>query len=182
MFQTTYLALVALETYFVQNTEAMPVTIQYIRKRVWFTSVFKLSHLNLGNSKHYRPHSAVATHLLVVDLAVLFFLGLAVYILHHPVRASLRLRYEPGTIASAVSMAGGTALGSVLAGVQREEEFSSRLQDKRFRLNPNTMKIIMEGEAGYDESPSPGPRPVSMFAKMTEGQNTTGLTKRLFKR
>lgn len=101
--------------------------------------------------------------------------------MYRPVSTSLRLRYEPGTIAAAVSMAGGTALGSVLAGVQREEDFSSRLQDKRFRLNPKTMQIIMEGERGYDEALAPPPRPVSMFAKMSGGQHVRRLSRKFFR-
>lgn len=101
-------------------------------------------------------------------------------IYHRPSRKILRLRYRPGTIAAAVSMVGESALGSVLASVQKEEDFSTTLQDKRFRLNPITMKIMMEGEHGYDEVPTPPPEPVSMQAKMAGVQRR--LSRRVFKK
>lgn len=123
--------------------------------------------------------SPLATHLLAADFLVVFFLGLFVLIYHRPSRRLLRLRYQPGTIAAAVSMVGESALGSVLAGVQREEDLSTSLQDKKFRLNPATMKIIMEGEDGYDEVSSPPPVPVSMQEKMAGVQRR--MSRRIFK-
>jgi len=157
---TTYLSLVALETYFVDSVASISSDIRFVRKRVWFTNL--------------------ATHLLVADFLVISLLGLAVFILHRPARQSLRLPYVPGTIAAAVSMAGRSAVTSVLADARREEDLSSSLRDKRFRLNPVTMKIIMEGESGYDEAQSPPPRPMSVFAEAQK--SAVGLSRRLSQR
>lgn len=97
----------------------------------------------------------VATHLLAAILFVLGTLGTVLHLAHRRVRAILHLPAAPGTIASAVSLGGQSGLGSVLAGRLGEVEMREALQNKRFRIDPDTMKIVMEGQAGYDQAQSP---------------------------
>ena len=63
-------------------------------------------------------------------------------------------------------------MGNVLAGRLREEDMAQALQDKRFRIDTRTNKIVMEGEPGYEDATSPVdrltfgiPRSVSTRAK-----------------
>lgn len=86
----------------------------------------------------------------------LAFFGTIVHLFHRKDRRDLRLNHEPGTIASAVSIGAQTQVGNVLAGRQDERDISEALKNKRFRINPGTMKIVMEGEEGYELAKSPG--------------------------
>ena len=54
-------------------------------------------------------------------------------------------------------------MASLLDGHKREEELRDVLKNKRFRIDPNTMKIVMEGEEGYEWAATPDPRK-SVFA------------------
>ncbi|EPQ53464.1 hypothetical protein GLOTRDRAFT_78464 [Gloeophyllum trabeum ATCC 11539] len=139
----TYLALVAKTVYFVPNSEPITLQVKTVEKRLWLSSV--------------------AVHLLTTALLLLAFFGTIVQLLHRGDRANLRLAHEPGTIASAVVVGAQTNMGELLSGRQRKEEIIQALRDKRFRINPRTMKIVMEGEEGYEEAASPGPRR-SVFA------------------
>ncbi len=47
-------------------------------------------------------------------------------------------------------------MGDLLAGRQHPKDISAALQDKKFRIDPRTMKIVMEGEDGYEFAASPG--------------------------
>jgi hypothetical protein len=58
------------------------------------------------------------------------------------------LAHEPGTIASAVSFGARTNVASLLDGRQKTEEIESALREKKFRFDPVTMKIVMDGEDG----------------------------------
>ncbi|KDQ60228.1 hypothetical protein JAAARDRAFT_32601 [Jaapia argillacea MUCL 33604] len=137
-----YLALVARTVYFLDYPEPMNMKMKTDQKRLWL--------------------SAVAVHLLSVALLLLAFFGVIVQILHRHERQYLRLAHEPGTIASAVVIGAETNMGSLLSGRQDTEAIIQALRDKRFRIDPNTMKIVMEGEAGYESAQSPDPRR-SMF-------------------
>jgi hypothetical protein len=92
-----------------------------------------------------------------------------IHLLHRAERHNLRLRHETGTIASAVSIGAQTGIGDLLAGRQRAEDMNQVLQDKRFRIDPRSMKIVMEGEEGYEYAASPGNRRKSIFAAL-QGQ------------
>jgi hypothetical protein len=85
--------------------------------------------------------------------------------LHRHNRKQLHLLHEPGTIASAVSIGAQTDLANLLHGRQQENDFLKALQDKRFRIDPRTMKIIMQGEEGYEQAASPNPQQ-SMFGSL----------------
>jgi len=130
-----YLSIFARDVYFLPNEEPMVVDVCTFRLRVWLSSV--------------------AVHLLATAMLILAFFGTIVHLFHREDRRNLRLRHEPGTIASAVSIGAQTGLGDVLAGRQGDKDIKEALKNKKFRIDPATMKIIMEGEYGYEEAKSP---------------------------
>jgi len=97
----------------------------------------------------------VAAHLLTAALLILAFFATIVHLLHRTDRRDLKLKHEPGTIASAVSIGAQTGVGHVLAGRHSENDIKEALQNKKFRIDPVTMKIIMEGEQGYESATIP---------------------------
>ncbi|KAF8198632.1 hypothetical protein BJ912DRAFT_31550 [Pholiota molesta] len=125
-----YLALVAKEVYFLSDNEPINVQVKAFQQRVWL--------------------SAPAVHLLTVAFLILAVFGTLVHLFHFDDRRSLRLTHLPGTIASAVSIGAQTGVGDVLAGRHAEEDLKQALADKRFRLNPDTMRLIMDSEDGYE--------------------------------
>ena len=71
-----------------------------------------------------------------------------------------------------MSLGAQTGVGQVLAGRRRAEDMYAALQDKRFRIDTRTNKIVMQGEAGYEDAMSPNdrltfgiPRSLSLKAK-----------------
>lgn len=103
-------------------------------------------------------------------MLLLAFFGTIVHLFHRSDRRNLRLRHEPGTIASAVSIGAQTGMGNLLAGMQRSKDISEALENKKFRIDPQTMKIIMEGEEGYEYAASPVERRRSIFGAL-QGQS-----------
>lgn len=99
--------------------------------------------------------SYTAVHLLTTAMLLLAFFAFLIQLFHRYDRRQLTLGHMPGTIASAVSIGAQTGMGELLAGRQRVEEFERVLRDKRFKIDPRTMKIIMEGEEGYESAASP---------------------------
>lgn len=110
--------------------------------------------------------SGVAVHLLAIGLIILAIFGTIAQLFHRFDRRQLRLRHEPGTIASAVSFGGASAMGQLLSGRQDQKDIDHVLSNKKFRIDPQTMKIIMEGEDGYDYASSPHDRRKSVFAAL----------------
>ncbi|KAK1226533.1 hypothetical protein PQX77_010500 [Marasmius sp. AFHP31] len=107
--------------------------------------------------------SPFSTHILTVLLIILALLSLFIHLSHTHNRRNLRLRHLPGTIASAVSIGGQTSdlLSEKEAGRGRgmtDEELKDALRYKRFRIDPSTMKIVMEGEEGFLSATSPSYR------------------------
>lgn len=49
-------------------------------------------------------------------------------------------------------------MAQLLNGRQEEDDFIRALQNRKFRIDPRTMKIVMQGEAGYEQAASPNPR------------------------
>ena len=88
-------------------------------------------------------------------MLLLAFCATIVHFFHRESHRHLRFRHEPGTIASAVSIGARTEVGEVLAGRHAEEEIKEALKNKKFRIDPVTMKIVMEGEYGYESATSP---------------------------
>ncbi|KIK67947.1 hypothetical protein GYMLUDRAFT_190832 [Collybiopsis luxurians FD-317 M1] len=110
--------------------------------------------------------SDVSVHLLAVAMILLAFFGTIAQLFHRFDRRNLRLRHEPGTIASAVSIGGQTGMGELLAGRQDQKDIDEVLSNRKFRIDPRTMKIIMEGEDGYEFAASPQDRRKSVFAAL----------------
>jgi hypothetical protein len=113
--------------------------------------------------------SDAAVHLIAAAMFILAFFGTIIQILHRGDRRDLRLGHPPGTIASAVALGGQTDVGAVLAGRQREDDMMEALADKRFRIDPRTMRIVMKGEQGYEEATTPDPRRASVFGMLQRG-------------
>ncbi|KAK0211432.1 hypothetical protein IW262DRAFT_1467913 [Armillaria fumosa] len=132
----TYLTLIAKTVYLLDDNEPITIQMKTVQKRIWL--------------------SDVAVHLLAVAMFLLAFFGTIIQLFHRYDRRKLRLLHEPGTIASAVSIGAQTGMGDLLAGRQDPKEISAALQDKKFRIDPKTMKIVMEGEDGYEFAASPG--------------------------
>ncbi|KDR73215.1 hypothetical protein GALMADRAFT_142353 [Galerina marginata CBS 339.88] len=130
-----YLALVAREVYFIPDNEDINVQVKTFQKRVWL--------------------SDVPVHLLATAMSILAFFATIVHIFHMEDRRYLRLKHEPGTIASAVSIGAKTGVGEVLAGRQGGSDIKEALRNRRFRIDPVSMKIVMEGEYGYETAASP---------------------------
>jgi len=126
---STYLRLIAKTVYFLPFEEPLTMQVKTMRNRLWM--------------------SKVAVHLLAVAMILLAFFGTLIHLFHRADRQDLHLTHQPGTIASAVSIGAQTGMGNLLAGRQRDEEISQVLQNKKFRIHPQTMKIVMEGEEGY---------------------------------
>ncbi|KAF7972810.1 hypothetical protein HWV62_17000 [Athelia sp. TMB] len=133
---TTYMKLVAKSTYFqTLSGQSIPVQVSYFQSRLWL--------------------NAVAVHVGASVLAVVAVLGAFIQLAHAHSRRYLRLHHQPGTIASAVTIGAQTSLAKILHGQQEEKEIVQALQDKRFRIHPQTMKILTMGERGYEEAVTP---------------------------
>ncbi|KAG5644350.1 hypothetical protein DXG03_008647 [Asterophora parasitica] len=114
--------------------------------------------------------SSTAVHLLSAGMFILAFFGTIVHLFHRADRRRLRLRHLPGTIASAVSIGAQTGMGNLLAGRQDQKDIHEALRNRKFRIDPRTMKIVMEGEQGYESATSPTDERKSIFATL-QGQN-----------
>lgn len=101
--------------------------------------------------------SDVVVHLQAAVLLVIAVAGTFVEVAHRRSRRLLRLQHIPGTLASAISIGAETNLAQLLDSRQ-EDDFGKALRNKQFRIDPRTMKIVMEGQDGYDEAVSPNPR------------------------
>jgi len=152
---TTYLMILAQTVYFIPSSELNTLQVQSMVERVFL--------------------SPVAVHLLAIGLIILAIFGTIAQLFHRFDRRQLRLRHAPGTIASAVSIGGTAAMGQLLAGRQEQKDIDQVLSNKKFRIDPRSMKIIMEGEEGYDYASSPRDRRKSVFAAL-QGHNWGGRT------
>jgi hypothetical protein len=80
-------------------------------------------------------------------MLLLALFGTISQLVHRHERRGLRLLHRPGTLASAAALIGQTRTAELLDGLrQRPEEMNEALQDRRFRLDPNRMKITTEDE------------------------------------
>jgi hypothetical protein len=96
----------------------------------------------------------VAVHLISVILIVVAVAGIFVQIFHRRSRQQLSLPHIPGTIASAISFSAGSNLVKLL----NNEKGVNALSDARFRIDPRTMQILLEGDEGYEEAVGANPR------------------------
>ncbi|KAG7092022.1 hypothetical protein E1B28_008404 [Marasmius oreades] len=136
---TSYLSLVAKSLYFVQPPAGTNVQLQPK------TTVKRLFL------------SAFSTHFLTALLLILAIFSIFIHVTHTYSRRNLHLRHLPGTIASAVSIGGQTSTSALLAKstAPTESDLEYALRERRFRIDPKTMKIVMEGDEGYDYASSP---------------------------
>ncbi|KAJ6599302.1 hypothetical protein DFH09DRAFT_1130691 [Mycena vulgaris] len=142
----TYLTLIARAVYFLPNKEPIVLQVKTFELRLWMSST--------------------AVHVLTVLFVVLAICASFVHIAHRYQRQDLNLLHQPGTIASAVSIGAQTGMGQLLARQRNAEDIHNALQDKRFRIDPYSMKIMMDGEEGYETVGSPMDRRRSVFATM----------------
>ncbi|KAL1698800.1 hypothetical protein EV121DRAFT_217521 [Schizophyllum commune] len=150
---STYLQLIARSIYFVPDRQLMFVEVKSFKKRLFL--------------------SDIAVHLLTAALLLLAILAVTSHIIHRRDRRQLRLRHQPGTIASAVSLGAQTSIGTILADHTNasDKDIREALAGRRFRIHPTTMKIVMEGEDGYDTARTPQTgdlRRRSVFASFQE--------------
>lgn len=110
--------------------------------------------------------SDLAVHLLAALLIILAVCAAVIHVFHRYERQDLNLLHQPGTIASAVSIGATTEMGQLLAKQRDTDGIHQALQDKRFRIDPYNMKILMEGEEGYEVVGSPMDRRRSVFGAM----------------
>jgi hypothetical protein len=110
--------------------------------------------------------SNIATHLLTAAMLILAVCAAIIQFFHYFERSNLRLQHEPGTIASAVSFGAQTGMGELLAGRQDQKEMKQALGNRKFRIDTETMKIVMEGEDGYEWASSPIDRRKSVFGAL----------------
>jgi hypothetical protein len=133
-----YLGLIAKTVYFLPTEDPILVQVQSYQQRLWLSNV--------------------AVHMVVFVLIVVALVGAFVEYFHHDSRRNLHLRNEPGTIASAISIGGETNVAHLLNSPQQQGDLAQILHNRRFRIDPQTMKIVMEGEDGYEQAVSPNAR------------------------
>ncbi|KAF7355111.1 Non-specific serine/threonine protein kinase [Mycena sanguinolenta] len=142
----TYLTLIAKAVYFLPNQEPITLQVKTFQNRLWL--------------------SDLAVHLLAALLIILAISAAVIHIFHRYERQDLNLLHQPGTIASAVSIGATTEMGQLLAQQRDADGIHQALQDKRFRIDPYSMKIMMQGEEGYEAVGSPMDRRRSVFGAM----------------
>ncbi|KAN0127235.1 Protein of unknown function (DUF3433) domain containing protein [Lactarius tabidus] len=133
--QSKYLSNLATLLYFVDAPQPMTVSVSTFQTRLFL--------------------SDVAVHLLSVGMLLLSVFGTIMHLLHRRDRRGLRLLHQPGTLASAASFTAQTPMAELLDGRQRPEDINHALRNLRFRMDPHSMKIVTEGEPGFEEAQSP---------------------------
>jgi hypothetical protein len=141
-----YLTLVAAAVYFLPNQQPIVMQVRTFQNRLWL--------------------SDLAVHLLAALCVILAICAAAIHVFHRYDRQDLNLLHQPGTIASAVSIGATTEMGHLLAAQRDSNGINQALHDKRFRIDPHNMKILMQGEEGYDAVGSPMDRRRSVFGAM----------------
>lgn len=81
----------------------------------------------------------------VAILLTVALVGALVQTFHLFRRRPLHLQYIPGMIASSISIGAESNLAHLL-NVAREQDFRQVIYNKMFRIDPGTMKIVMEGD------------------------------------
>ncbi|KAJ7638599.1 hypothetical protein FB45DRAFT_827076 [Roridomyces roridus] len=149
-----YLTLIAKAVYFLPNEQPLPMQIKTFQLRLWLTST--------------------AVHILTALFLTLAVACAVIHILHRYERQDLNLLHQPGTIASAVSIGAETEMGQLLAQQRNEGEIRQALRDRKFRIDPYSMRIIMNDEEGYEKVGTPGgmDRRQSIFGAM-QGKRTS---------
>ncbi|KAJ7774308.1 hypothetical protein DFH07DRAFT_912857 [Mycena maculata] len=150
---STYLTLIAKAVYFLPNSEPITLQVKTFTLRLWF--------------------SPTAVHILAVLFLLLALSASVIHIFHRHERQGLNLLHQPGTIASAVSIGAETGMGQLLAQQRNTEEIHQALRDRKFRIDPYSMRIIMNDEEGYEKVGSPMDKRRSVFASMQGGRRSS---------
>jgi hypothetical protein len=162
--------------YLLPDTRDITIQLESIQKRLWLRCVPVLSLFHQVWMSLLLS-SDVAVHLLACAMLILAVFGTITHLLHRADRRDLPLGHAPGTLASAVAIGGNTGVSGMLSGAQDEKELESALQNKRFAIDPRRMKIVMDGEPGYESAaPSPDLRRRSMFGKLVLGAQPSSPT------
>ncbi|KAF8517011.1 hypothetical protein BU17DRAFT_50207 [Hysterangium stoloniferum] len=126
-----YLSLVAKEIYFVPSESNLQVAIETFQPRVFLVEL--------------------TTHILASILVLFACLGAVVHVLHSRSRELVVIPRQPGTIASAVAFTARSNIADVIDDNIDERTLTRVLKDKRFRIDKTTGRIVMEGEAGFED-------------------------------
>ena len=152
--QSKYLSNLASLLYFVDAPQPMTVTVSTFQTRLFLSYVCSTFRVpNRCQCEDY--YSDVAVHLLAVGMLLLSMFGTIMHLLHRHDRRGLRLLHAPGTLASAAAFTAQTPMAELLDGRQRPEDINQALRNLRFRIDPLSMKIVTEGEPGFEEAQSP---------------------------
>ncbi len=145
----------------------MAVIVSTFRKRLFLSYVFpKIRRQVVVNARTIS--SDVAVHLLSVGMLLLSLFGTIMHLLHRYDRRGLRLLHAPGTLASAAAFTAQTPIAELLDGRQRPEDINQALRNLRFRIDPLRMKIVTEGEPGFEEAQSPAGWRKSFFGSASK--------------
>ncbi|KAH8097012.1 hypothetical protein BXZ70DRAFT_895244 [Cristinia sonorae] len=128
-----YLSLLARTVYFLDYSKPITVRVKTIHKRLFL--------------------SDLAVHLLAVVMLILSIGGTVLQLAHRHARRRLPLAHPPGTIASALSLAGRGDVMNVLVGTQKRAEMKAVLEGKTFGLGyengTKTMTLVQERDSVY---------------------------------
>jgi hypothetical protein len=128
---------------FVHHTDTEGIISRYTIQFVYHTDTEGIVGVSLGPDLHV---SDAAVHFLSVGMLLLALFGTISQLVHRHERRGLRLLHKPGTLASAAALIGQTRSAELLDGLQRPDEMNEALQDRRFRIDPNRLKIVTEDE------------------------------------
>jgi len=86
--------------------------------------------------------SPVAAHILAATFAILAICGCVLAVGFNRARRNLNLAHEPGTIASAASIAGSSEVAVILEGTDDEATIKHLLMQHLYRIDPQTGRIV----------------------------------------
>lgn len=121
-----YLALLAKSIFFGPRRVAVPATIQQYQARLWL--------------------DPLACHSLTIILCLIAFLVVYANWSHHATRSRIYLACPPGTIASAITLTSNSRWTAMIGPADDAAGVTKKLRNLRFRLDPITHHIIVEGE------------------------------------
>jgi hypothetical protein len=154
--QEKYLSILAGQLYFINlpNPTSLTANMTTFDKEKRLILTFVASSLSYA-SKPNSHFSDVSVHGLSVGMLLLAFFITILQLVHRRDRRGLQLLYRPGTLASVAALTVRTPMAELLDGRRRPEEINRALKNRRFRMDPQRMKIVTEDEPGYDDAVGP---------------------------
>ncbi|KZV98940.1 hypothetical protein EXIGLDRAFT_763170 [Exidia glandulosa HHB12029] len=122
-----YLAIVAKSIFFTNVRTAVPATIRQYQARLWL--------------------DPLSCHSLAAILVLTALMILYAQWSHHQTRSRIYLACPPGTIASAITLTSNSRWTALIGPADDAASVTKKLRGMRFRLDPITHHIIVEGEA-----------------------------------